>query len=186
MAGSNLPNDIGKDESRIIRHGWVEDLATLYDSIKLTIAPLRYGAGLKGKVGESLCRGIPVVGTTIAFEGYDLGADQDSILADDAEGLAEAVLRVYRDHELWSVLSKRGRKHVLDTPGEQHVANDLTDALCAVFKSDKTKSNTEMHNTPTLSYVVHPAHKNSEKDRSVHKHFEHDYLDSHSDSFKVP
>lgn len=49
--------------------GYVEDIEPLFKNALLSIAPLRYGAGLKGKVATSLSYGIPVIGTTIAFEG---------------------------------------------------------------------------------------------------------------------
>jgi len=129
LAGSDLPEDLGSGDDRVVRHGWVEDLAPLYDRVRLTVAPLRYGAGLKGKVGESLCRGVPMVGTTVAFEGYDLGADTDRVVADDAAGLAAAILDVHDDEGAWAGLAERGRALVLDTLGESRIADAVDSAL---------------------------------------------------------
>ncbi len=51
--------------------GWVEDLEPLIDVARVMVAPLRYGAGMKGKVTQSLAAGLPVVTTPIGAEGLD-------------------------------------------------------------------------------------------------------------------
>jgi glycosyltransferase involved in cell wall biosynthesis len=83
---------------------------------RISIAPLRFGAGLKGKVGESLAAGVPVVGTTIAAEGFDR-PERGMLVADDAAGFAEAVMRLEADDELWARLSAGGRRLVSETLG---------------------------------------------------------------------
>ena len=125
LVGSDIPSSIGADDKRIISHGWVEDISKLYDQVKLSVAPLRYGAGLKGKVGESLCRGVPVIGTSIAFEGFDLGADLEKIQSDSSTGLVKAITEVYQDENLWSELASSGRKKVLSMLGEDQTTKNL-------------------------------------------------------------
>lgn len=67
--------------------GAVRDVRALYERVTVAVAPLRYGAGLKGKVAEAYAYGRPVAGTSIAFEGYDecerwsVSADSDTLLA---------------------------------------------------------------------------------------------------------
>ena len=131
LVGSDIPASIGGGEKRIISHGWVEDVSKLYDQVKISIAPLRYGAGLKGKVGESLCRGIPVVGTSIAFEGFDLGAYLDKTRSDSSEGLVEAISQVYGDKLLWTALASSGREKVLEILGEDQTSINLQSILRA-------------------------------------------------------
>ena len=67
---------------------------------------------MKGKVGMSLSYGVPVVGTSVAFEGMGLRHEDEVLLGDTAEALAQAVCRVYTDEELWYRLSERGLAHV--------------------------------------------------------------------------
>jgi len=78
----------------------------------VALAPLRYGAGIKGKVNEALSYGLPVVGTSIAFEGMDVRDGQEIILADEPGEFANGVTMVLRDEALWETLSRNGRASV--------------------------------------------------------------------------
>jgi glycosyltransferase involved in cell wall biosynthesis len=77
--------------------GAVEDLDAEFAQTRLTVAPLRYGAGLKGKVIESLAAGVPCVGTSIAYEGMVLPPALVGCIADTPQRIAKALLRLYRD-----------------------------------------------------------------------------------------
>ncbi|MDQ3618180.1 MAG: glycosyltransferase [Pseudomonadota bacterium] len=100
-------------------HGHVPDLAPYTDGARIAIAPLRYGAGVKGKVNLSMAHGQPVVATRCAVEGMHLRDGEDVLVADDAAGFAEALLRAYRDPLLWGRLADNGRRNV-----ERHFSLD--------------------------------------------------------------
>lgn len=110
IAGSNIsraPRDIWCQVDNVEVVGWVP---SEYDFLKtklLSIAPLRFGAGIKGKVASSLLVGTPCVGTRVAFEGMNLSDDQ-VVVADDPEETVAAVLGILRNRERWSQLSKHG------------------------------------------------------------------------------
>ncbi len=91
--------------------GHVPDLDALLDTCRLSVAPLRYGAGIKGKVNHSLARGLPVVATGCAIEGMSLESERDVLLADDAAAFAGAIVRVYSDQSLWQRLREGGREN---------------------------------------------------------------------------
>jgi len=82
------------------------------DGARIAIAPLRFGAGVKGKINLSMAHGQPVVGTTCAVEGMHLHPGQDVLVADDAVGFADAVIRLYQDPQLWQQLSDAGLANV--------------------------------------------------------------------------
>ncbi len=88
--------------------GYVEDLDAFLDRRRVSVAPLRYGAGAKGKVAGSLARGLPTVCTAIAAEGMGLSAGADVLVADDPDELAGQVLRLLRDDAEWKRLSEAG------------------------------------------------------------------------------
>ncbi len=88
--------------------GFVEDLSSLLNQMRVSVAPLRYGAGIKGKVGTAMAAGLPVVATSLAAEGMSLQAGEDILVADDADAFADAIARLYRDERLWMRLSERG------------------------------------------------------------------------------
>lgn len=91
---------------------WVEDLDDVHARTAVSVAPLRYGAGVKGKVADAWAHGVPVVMTAVAAEGMDVEDGQVALLADTAEDFAEAIVRVATDPDLWARLSAGGRAHV--------------------------------------------------------------------------
>ncbi len=93
-------------------HGHVPDLGPWLDGCRLSIAPLRYGAGVKGKVNQAMAHGLPVVATAAAVEGMHLRDGHDVLVADDAQAFSAAVLRLYSDEALWSSIAAHGRDNV--------------------------------------------------------------------------
>lgn len=113
IVGSNMPDEVAalrQDGLRIL--GFVEDIDLLLRSARVSIAPLRYGAGIKGKINEAMNYGIPVVATECAVEGMQLVDGRDVLVADDASQFAQAIVRLHSDSELWSALSEAGRANV--------------------------------------------------------------------------
>lgn len=109
--GSQVPAEINALSCEdVIVTGFVENLNSLLDQMRVSVAPLRYGAGIKGKIGSAMAVGLPVVATSLAAEGMSL-TDGDNILVaegDSAEQFAEAVVRLYLDKTLWNRISQNG------------------------------------------------------------------------------
>ncbi|MEO5596314.1 MAG: glycosyltransferase [Lysobacteraceae bacterium] len=103
----------------VVVHGHVPDLAPLMDGCRIGVAPLRYGAGVKGKINLSMVHGQPVVATSAAIEGMHLRDGVDVLVADDAKSFADAVLRLYEDEALWTQLARNGLSNV-----QQHFSFD--------------------------------------------------------------
>ena len=107
IVGSHMPEEIASlHEPGVDPVGWVHDLVPLYHATRLVVAPLRYGAGIKGKLGESAVHGVPFVCTSIATEGTLMEHGRDCLNADTAEEFAREVIRLYSDAELWESLSR--------------------------------------------------------------------------------
>ena len=87
-------------------HGYVPRLLPLLQGARISVAPLRYGAGVKGKVNQSLAHGLPVVATTCAVEGMHLVDGESVLVADDARAFADAIVRLYGDAALWQRLAE--------------------------------------------------------------------------------
>ena len=102
-----------------VRHvGYVADLEPVLASYRLSVAPLLYGAGIKGKLGASLGAGVPSVCTTIAAEGMGIVDGLHALIRDEPEAFADAVVALYRDSALWSRLADNGRGLVRENFGE--------------------------------------------------------------------
>ena len=105
IAGAAAPADLAAEGVELAGH--VPDLRPWLESLRLTVAPLRYGAGAKGKVATSLAAGVPCIVTTVAAEGMTLG-HSGVVLADDPAAFAAAIVRVYQDEASWRDLSASG------------------------------------------------------------------------------
>ena len=114
IVGSNMSSQIQNlDSDQIVVHGFLsdEDLDELYGTVSLAIVPLRFGAGIKGKVLEAMNRGVPVVTTSIGAEGIPSASDV-LLVADDAEAMARQIDMVTSDLELFNKYSKLGREAI--------------------------------------------------------------------------
>jgi O-antigen biosynthesis protein len=113
LIGSKAPEQVRALAGNGVRfHGFVEDLEPWLDGCRLAVAPLRYGAGIKGKVNLSMSRGQPVVATPAAVEGMFTKAGRDVLVAETPEAFAAEVVRLYRDEELWNRVSACGLENV--------------------------------------------------------------------------
>lgn len=116
--------------------GYIDDVSSYFLSHKLSVSPLRYGAGMKGKIGQSLEYSLPVVSTKIGTEGMNLVSEQQILEADHALNFAQQILRLYTDVNLWNLLANNSQdaiksystsvveeqlSHILDTVVSEHM-----------------------------------------------------------------
>ena len=115
LAGSNLPDSLRTPlDPRIVPLGQVDTLASALDRVRLTVAPLTYGAGLKGKVIDSLAAGVPCVCSPIAAEGFDLPKPLRAFVARDTQGLATSIVRLHEDAHAFEACRTAGLEYVCD------------------------------------------------------------------------
>lgn len=113
IIGSNVPPSLQKlAADDFVIAGFVPDLSPFYHDTRLSISPLRYGAGVKGKVNIAMQYGVPVVATTPSVEGMYLQADVDVLRADDAEAFADAMILANADAALWESLRANGLRNI--------------------------------------------------------------------------
>jgi glycosyltransferase involved in cell wall biosynthesis len=113
ILGSDVPDEVRALASdRVAVEGYVADVQPFFERCRLSIAPLRYGAGVKGKINQSMSHGVPCVATTVAVEGMELRPGEDVLVADDAEAFAARVVELYRNEALWRRLSANSLRNV--------------------------------------------------------------------------
>jgi GT2 family glycosyltransferase len=109
IIGDKAPPEIVELASdRIIVAGLQRNVRSFFDSVRLSVAPLRFGAGIKGKINQSMAFGVPVVATSIAVEGMNLVNREDVLVADEPQDFARALIELYESEELWRRLSQNG------------------------------------------------------------------------------
>ena len=129
IVGSQPPPEVQElASSRVDVAGWVEDLGPLLDQSRLMVAPLRYGAGLKGKITQALAVGLPVVTTPTGAEGFEDEVDC-MLVAEESHELADHVIRAYRDDELWRRLSRAGQAFLAEHCSSLVVSERLSKLL---------------------------------------------------------
>lgn len=109
LIGSRVPKaveDLAAED--VIVTGYVSDLGRYMARCKVSVNPLRFGAGIKGKVLSSMAYGLPCVGTTLCFEGMDLRDGEHVLMADDPWQLCHAIVALYQNEALWTKLSRSG------------------------------------------------------------------------------
>jgi GT2 family glycosyltransferase/glycosyltransferase involved in cell wall biosynthesis len=106
--------------------GHVPDLAPLLDACIAGVAPLRYGAGIKGKVNQGLAQGLPMVATPCAVEGMFLRDGEDVLVAGDAAAFADAIVRLAGDPVLWARLQAGGFENT-----RRHFSRDVARSTLA-------------------------------------------------------
>jgi GT2 family glycosyltransferase/glycosyltransferase involved in cell wall biosynthesis len=104
------PEIVALATEQIVVAGLQRDVRPFFDSVKLSVAPLRFGAGVKGKINQSMAFGVPVVATSLAVEGMDLTDHEDVLVADEPEDFARALIELYESEELWNTLSQNSIK----------------------------------------------------------------------------
>lgn len=111
LVGSHPPDEVkqlARPNVEVI--GFVEDLAPIYAQARMSVSPLRWGAGVKGKIVGSLQAGVPVVTTTVGNEGINLVHGESVLVADTPESLAAAIVRLYENNELLESMAHEGRR----------------------------------------------------------------------------
>lgn len=104
VAGRGLePDHFADPRIRIL--GWVDDLDALADRSALLLAPLRFGAGMKGKIGYALARGLPVVTTEVGAEGFSRREGIAVVRDGDWHAFAHRALSLLCDPDAWSAAS---------------------------------------------------------------------------------
>ncbi|WP_250064239.1 glycosyltransferase family 4 protein [Stenotrophomonas mori] len=115
----------------VVVHGRIDDLGPLMAHARMAVAPLRAGAGVKGKVNSAMSHGLPVVVTPIAAEGMFIEDGEQALVADGTGPFAAAVVRLDRDDTLWQRLSDAGRENI-----RRHFsAENAAQVLAGVFPS---------------------------------------------------
>ncbi len=88
----------------MIFHGYVPEIESYFNEAKFMVAPLRYGAGVKGKIGQSFEYYLPLITTEIGAEGMFLKHNKNALIVNNEEDFAHEIINLYENKELWEKL----------------------------------------------------------------------------------
>lgn len=88
-------------------HGRADRVDAVMQEGRVCLAPLRFGAGLKGKLIDAMLNGTPSITTSMGAEGINGAMDWPGMICDDPESFAQAAIQVYTDEERWAHSQKQ-------------------------------------------------------------------------------
>lgn len=97
-------------DPRFIFQGYVPDISSFFTQNKMMVAPLRYGAGVKGKIGQAFEYYLPVITSSIGAEGMNLVHEKNALIYDTKEEFASAIIELYNNKDLWMELQENSEK----------------------------------------------------------------------------
>jgi polysaccharide biosynthesis protein PslH len=127
--------DAAEDLPNIEFMGFVDDLEPLFNHSRLFIAPLRFGSGIKVKVLNAMCRGIPVITTDVGAEGLEVKTSQHLVIANDAENMSNSILNLMSNKQTWQHLAEHSRQLIRDKYNWNIVLGDMDDALKSLINN---------------------------------------------------
>lgn len=133
IIGANAPDDIAAmNQNGIEFTGRVPETAPYIEEAWISVAPLRFGAGMKGKVGEALAWGLPVVTTRFGAQGYELTDRISAVLGDTAEEFAQGIAWLLEDSPRRQQVGAAGQAIIKDRFSREAVSNGIPTLLALI------------------------------------------------------
>ncbi|MEI6895134.1 MAG: glycosyltransferase [Colwellia sp.] len=117
--------DLHDEKSGFLVKGWIENAVLVMQNAKVCLAPLRFGAGIKGKLAEAMYCKTPSVTTDIGAESMQTELPWAGLIANDAQTIADAAVKLYQDENIWQVASDLGQKNATLMYQQEEILADL-------------------------------------------------------------
>ena len=144
IVGSNPPDEIRLLENQFVTvTGYVPETSSYLQKSHVSVAPLRYGAGMKGKIGEAMAHGVPVVTTTIGAQGMGLSNRENVMIADSPDSFADAVMELFENPLLYEWIRNNAIKLIDGNYTSRHVAKTMVNVINRV--SEKSPKKMRLH-----------------------------------------
>jgi O-antigen biosynthesis protein len=123
------------EKNGFIVHGRAEDAKEVISNAKVLLAPLRFGAGLKGKLLDAMETGTPSVTTSIGAEGMTYQNKWNGLIADNADAFIQSAIVLYSDKEIWEMSQKIGIEIIEHIFSKQDHENELMEEINSLLDS---------------------------------------------------
>jgi len=134
--------------------GYVPDLTGVLGKSGISVAPLRFGSGIKGKIGEALAAGLPVVTTSVGAEGFGLTDGVNVLIGDDAEGFANHVVSLIVDESLHRSIRNAGHSFINAHFGIEAIER-LVARMIELIESTRIRKPSAIQKLRALGAIVH-------------------------------
>lgn len=149
--------DLHDPKSGFLVKGWIDDAIDEMQSARVCLAPLRFGAGIKGKLAEAMLCGTPSVTTDIGIEGMQTELTWPGIVANDTQALADAAVKLYQEEDSWQTASDLGAENAEELFEQVKHFEALANCI------SKVSANLEQHRQSNFigSMLNHHHHKST-------------------------
>ena len=115
-----------------LRLGFAEHLDDVFHNHRVFVAPLLSGAGIKGKVLESMAYGLPAVLTSVAAEGTGLTHGVSACVAEKANEFAQSIIELYDDEQVWNKYRENMQTIVKNNFSKENGIKQMKDIFASV------------------------------------------------------
>ncbi|WP_432410257.1 glycosyltransferase [Rasiella sp. SM2506] len=130
-------------KDRFFIKGWVQDISEIMQKARVQVAPLPFGAGLKGKILDAFQNGLPTVTTSIGAEGMYERASKATIIADDWKDFSSQAVRLYKEKTAWLAVQNEGYSIVMNRFQKNRFAIPFAERIS--FLIENLKKHREQH-----------------------------------------
>jgi glycosyltransferase involved in cell wall biosynthesis len=148
---SQKVNQLHNEKDGFLIKGFAEDVNTVMQQSKLCLAPLRFGAGLKGKLMDAMQNGTPCVMTSLASEGMFGNLDVNGFVEDHPLEFAKKAVQLYQHETLWNEKQQNG----FETINKRFNKNEFQQKLALIINETKRNLNTIRLNNFTGQMLQH-------------------------------
>jgi glycosyltransferase involved in cell wall biosynthesis len=121
--------------------GWADDSINTLSGYRVNLAPLRFGAGIKGKISDGWYAGTPCVATSVAAEGMCEQYEFGGMVEDDLDQYAYKAANLYSNQQIWSKAQENGFKIIKNLYDRQHNSNHFLHAINQAYQNkDQNRS----------------------------------------------
>ena len=154
---SEKVKNLHNEKENFIVYGWTDDSAEVMKNSKVCLAPIQFGAGLKGKLVEAMQNGTPSITTKIGAEGINGNMKWNGHISDSLEDFIEAAVNIYTDETIWNTYQKTGFRIINERFNITEHQKNLKG------KIQKIKKDLDKHRTMnfTGSMLKHHLHKST-------------------------
>ena len=130
LAGSSPSKEVVElKNEKVFVTGWVEDMKEYYAKSRVFIAPMQIGTGLQNKLLEAMAIGLPCITTSLANKALKSKPNEEILVADDKQNLANYIIELLSDQELRNKISLNGNNFVKANYSWQTSVKKLYDLL---------------------------------------------------------
>jgi glycosyltransferase involved in cell wall biosynthesis len=159
LVGDGLPEGLKQRCGYgVVALGAVADLTEIFERVRLTVAPLRFGAGIKGKIVDSLAAGVPCVTTLVGAEGFDLPLAFGCGIAATAEAIAATVLRLHGDAAASETCRAAGLRYIEEAFSEQNLDAAMARAAGVPIAQRPPEAQQQRQAARTVRHARHARH----------------------------